>query len=35
MLVEAVEDLHAAAVSELPVGAVGLPELVGQRPRSG
>ena len=31
MVVEAVEDLDAAAVGEVPVGAVGLPELVGQR----
>ena len=31
MVVEAVEDLDAAAVGELPVGAVGLPQLVGQR----
>ena len=30
VVVEAVEDLDAAAVGELPVGAVGLPELVGQ-----
>ena len=30
MVVDAVEDLHAAAVGELPVGAVGLPELVRQ-----
>ena len=31
MVVEAVEDLDAAAVGELPVGAVGLPQLIGQR----
>ena len=30
MVVDAVEDLDAAAVGELPVGAVGLPEFVGQ-----
>ena len=30
VVVEAVEDLDAAAVGELPVGAVGLPELVGE-----
>ena len=30
VVVEAVEDVDAGAVGELPVGAVGLPELVGE-----
>ena len=36
VVVDAVEDLDAAAVGELPVGGVGLPELIGElRRRSG